>query len=328
MYAGQTQFCNVILSSDGCSALAKTEAVVQTFSYSVILILVVPITIVLFVDLVFYIKELLAQANYKSITKTPFFDSVASVDFVQLLPSPLVIARDNWNFTKADTLYRMKTFFEVSAIVIFLSISYSFHNSVKPVSEISPLVPRGKMKHSSRTSKKSVKKPSNKLLKIAPNIYNQYDDDSSHHHHIHNSAIHSTHCDTQPIYHPLPPGTSSNQTNVFPLYCSLQDTSPAVKDSGILLKGITFVSLRDTIPSSRYWEAFRLFWSSFLRNSRRLLEGLAPKLKFQDLNKFLWLSPNGIGFSSILNSRATLVSFSSSRLANKRHWVRLMGQTQ
>lgn len=310
MYAGHTQVCRVVFSPNGCTKLARAEAAVLSFSYTIILMLIVPIVIVMTLDLIFYVKELLAQANYSSVLGVFWWDlssSGTSVKLSDLLRRYTVITSEKFVFADSETFHRVKTLVEVATFLLIVS------SHLLPKSSFSPLKKppmaannRGRIKNSANTKNTTNNQP--------------VDSNPSH------LQFKSSHQKSR---------DGTDAALLYPNVCSLcgmSKSSPRLKNSTAAIKRVSFVTKHKALSSPSFWDSFQFLWSSVLHRSMRMIEGLpvVQMLKYHKLNASIWLSPVGLGQSSLFTAKAASILRSTSRLPNpnKRRWVKMMGRSQ
>lgn len=287
--------------------LAKAEAAVLRFSYTVILMLVVPIAIVMTLDLIFYVKELLLQANYPSFTNIFSWNIVtsgSSVKLSNLLQKYTVITSDKFVFADSETFYRIKTLVEVATFLLIVSSRLSPKSSFSPVRKTSRAeIKRGRIKNAANARN------------LTKNNPQKHDID----HLQSKSTLEKQNLEVAvPLAHP----------NVCSL-CGMSKSSSVLKKPSASLKKIVLVSKHKSLLPPTFWDSFQFLWSSLLRRSMRMIERspLVQMLKYHELVP-MWLSQLGLGKSSLFTSKAASIIRSSSRLPNKRRWVKMMGHSQ
>lgn len=289
--------------------LAKAEAAVLSFSYTVILMLVVPIAIVMTLDLVFYVKELIAQANYPSLTNTFSWNWTSpgsSVKLSDLLRRYTVVTSEKFVFANSETFYRIKTFVEVATFLLIVS------SHLQPKSSFSPL-----KKPSSVAANKRGRIKNAAHIKTIPKDYPQ------------ESINRSLQSFSSPQNQRFQTSDPQDRPNVCSL-CRTSMPSSVLKETPTSLKRVSFVSKHKPFSAPTFWDSFQFLWSGLLHRSMRMIKGLPAlqMLKFQELNFPVGLSQLGLPKSSIFTSKAVSILCSTSRLPNKRRWVKMMGRSQ
>lgn len=300
MYAGHTQFCKVVFSPGNCHTLAKAEAAVLRFSYTVILLLVVPIVIVMLLDVLFYAKELFSKAEFfsmdDSVANAKSY-SVPSIDLALLLRDRVFVSSERWAFSKTETLHRLKTIIDIAAFVFLVT------NPLKPSDLLTPSKPKPLTGRKGRTSAKPVP-PDDRNRDLSDNI----------------DLAHSNVC-------PLCGMMQSSQVQAQPSVSKVSSNSSLSSSANI---GEEVVSLLKSSATTDFWNVFCALWSNLLRKSLRALNtsSVVHMIEHQKANLSFWLSLHGLGQNSILSAKSNIFSRASMLLSGKRRWLRMMEHSQ